>query len=58
MLSGFGATAVDHSGNSLILLLFEAQVEGTPDEVAVGCEGQCLTYGELNRRANQLALPA
>ena len=55
VLSGFGATAVDHSGNSLIHQLFEAQVERTPDEVAVGCEGQCLTYGELNRRANQLA---
>ncbi|WP_286191373.1 non-ribosomal peptide synthetase, partial [Comamonas sp. JC664] len=35
--------------------LFEAQVERTPDAVAVEYEGERLTYGELNRRANQLA---
>ena len=35
--------------------LFEAQVERTPDAVAVMFEGQQLTYQELNQRANQLA---
>jgi amino acid adenylation domain-containing protein len=35
--------------------LFEAQVERTPDAVAVISEDHRLTYGELNRRANQLA---
>ncbi|MEK6283892.1 MAG: amino acid adenylation domain-containing protein, partial [Acidobacteriota bacterium] len=35
--------------------LFEAQVERTPDAVAVIFEKQQLGYGELNRRANQLA---
>jgi amino acid adenylation domain-containing protein len=34
---------------------FEAQVERTPDDVAVVFEGQKLTYRELNQRANQLA---
>jgi len=35
--------------------LFEAQVEQTPDAVAVVFQDQQLTYRELNRRANQLA---
>jgi amino acid adenylation domain-containing protein len=35
--------------------LFEAQVERTPDAVAVIFDGQELTYRELSGRANQLA---
>ncbi|MFZ0962496.1 MAG: amino acid adenylation domain-containing protein [Terriglobia bacterium] len=35
--------------------LFEAQAERTRDQVALVFEQQTLTYGELNRRANQLA---
>jgi amino acid adenylation domain-containing protein len=35
--------------------LFEAQVEKTPEAVALVWEEQQLTYRELNRRANQLA---
>ncbi len=35
--------------------LFEAQVEKTPDAVAVVFEKEQLTYRELNKRANQLA---
>ena len=35
--------------------LFEAQVERTPDAIAAVFETEQLTYGELNRRANQLA---
>ncbi|MFF1699347.1 amino acid adenylation domain-containing protein [Streptomyces sp. NPDC058257] len=34
---------------------FEAQVERTPDRVALIGEQERLTYGEFNRRANQLA---
>lgn len=34
---------------------FEDWVGGNPDATAVVCEGTQLTYGELNRRANQLA---
>ena len=35
--------------------LFEAQVERTPDAIAVVAGEQELTYRELNQRANQLA---
>lgn len=35
--------------------LFEAQVEKTPDAIAVEFAAQKLTYWELNQRANQLA---
>src|SRR5579859_2090981 len=35
--------------------LFEAEVEKNPDRTAVVFEHQMLSYGELNRRANQLA---
>ena len=34
---------------------FQAQVQATPDLVAVVCQGIALTYAELNARANQLA---
>ncbi|WNG57627.1 AMP-binding protein [Archangium gephyra] len=35
--------------------LFEQQVERTPHAIAVECEGKSLTYGALDRKANQLA---
>ncbi|HEX8164417.1 MAG TPA: amino acid adenylation domain-containing protein [Beijerinckiaceae bacterium] len=35
--------------------LFEDQAARTPQAVAVVCGGQSLTYGELDRRANQVA---
>jgi non-ribosomal peptide synthetase component F len=35
--------------------LFEAQVEKTPEAVAVVCQGKSLTYGELNQEAEKIA---
>jgi amino acid adenylation domain-containing protein len=35
--------------------LFEACVEAHSNTKAFSCDGECLTYAELNRRANQLA---
>ncbi|MCA2718480.1 non-ribosomal peptide synthetase [Microcystis sp. M169S2] len=46
---------VDYSQEQCIHQLFEAQVERTPDAIAVVFEEQSLTYTELNHQANQLA---
>jgi surfactin family lipopeptide synthetase A len=48
-------TKADYPLEACIHQLFEAQVERTPDAVAVVFENEQLTYRELNRRANQLA---
>ncbi|HEX6373941.1 MAG TPA: amino acid adenylation domain-containing protein, partial [Longimicrobium sp.] len=48
-------TEADYPAESCIHQLFEAQVERTPDAVAVEFEGEHITYAELNRRANRLA---
>ncbi|HEX2092174.1 MAG TPA: AMP-binding protein, partial [Longimicrobiaceae bacterium] len=42
-------------GGRCVHEMFEAQVERTPDAVALVCESRSLTYAELNARANQLA---
>lgn len=45
----------DYPQNKCIHQLIEAQVEQTPNRVAVVFEDKQLTYRELNQRANQLA---
>ncbi|HVG11012.1 MAG TPA: amino acid adenylation domain-containing protein [Thermoanaerobaculia bacterium] len=42
-------------GEACLHRLIEAQVERSPDAVAVVCAGERLTYRELDRRANHLA---
>ncbi len=51
----WNGTKSDYPRSKCIHQLFEAQVERTPEVVAVEFEGERLTYRELNRRANQLA---
>ncbi|WJM11231.1 amino acid adenylation domain-containing protein [Paenibacillus sp. PK1-4R] len=51
----FNDTTKAYSREATIHGLFEAQVEQTPDAVAVVYGDQQLTYAELNARANQLA---
>ncbi|ESA38542.1 amino acid adenylation domain protein [Leptolyngbya sp. Heron Island J] len=46
---------VDYPRDLTIHQLIEAQVQKTPDALAVVFEGQTLTYGELNQQADQLA---
>jgi len=48
-------TKVDYPASGYIHEPFEAQAGQTPDRVALVFERQTLSYGELNRRANQLA---
>ncbi len=55
LLASWNNTKVDYPQEQCIHQLFEAQVELTPDAVAVVFENQQLTYAELNHRANQLA---
>ena len=55
LLVDWNGTQVNYSQGQCIHQLFEAQVERTPDAVAVIFEGEHLTYQELNLRANQLA---
>jgi amino acid adenylation domain-containing protein len=54
LLIEWNDTSSAYPQNQCIHEMFEEQVERTPEEVAVAFEGQHLTYGELNRRANQL----
>ncbi len=54
----WNSTGVAYSENQCIHQLFATQVERSPDEPAVIYQDTgliCLTYHELNRRANQLA---
>ncbi|ARU63539.1 hypothetical protein CBW65_22915 [Tumebacillus avium] len=48
-------TAVDYGDAKCLFEPFEEQAERFPDRVALVFEGQTLTYGEVNRRANQVA---
>jgi amino acid adenylation domain-containing protein len=54
LLVEWNNTKTDYPQDKCIHELFEAQVEKTPDAVAVIFEDQELTYGELNAKANQL----
>ncbi|WP_375497265.1 amino acid adenylation domain-containing protein [uncultured Nostoc sp.] len=55
LLVEWNDTQVNYPQDQCIHQLFEAQVERTPDSIAVVFEDQQLTYGELNTKANQLA---
>ncbi|MEG3959019.1 amino acid adenylation domain-containing protein [Microcoleus sp. herbarium2] len=55
ILVDWNDTQADYPKDKCIHQLFEAQVEQTPDAVAVVFEDEQLTYKELNKRANQLA---
>jgi len=55
LLVEWNDTKTEYPSDKCVHQLFEAQVERSPDAVAVVFEGEKLTYQELNARANQLA---
>ena len=55
ILNEFNNTATEYPREKTVVQLFEEQVEKTPESVAVVFEGECLTYAELNEKANALA---
>ncbi|ROM59197.1 non-ribosomal peptide synthetase [Pseudomonas poae] len=55
LLFDFNATQVDYNLDQTLHGMFEAQVERSPQAVAVKAGDRQLTYAELNARANQLA---
>lgn len=54
-LQAWNQTETDYPKNQTIVDLFQAQVEKTPNNIAVVFEGQVLSYQVLNTKANQLA---
>ena len=55
VIEGFNSTAEGYPAHRMVQELFEEQVRRTPDAKAVEHEGRCLSYAQLNCRANQLA---
>jgi amino acid adenylation domain-containing protein len=55
LLVKWNATTMAYPDDQCIHHLFEAQVERTPDTIAVIYGAEHLSYHELNRRANQVA---
>ncbi|MDT8909299.1 condensation domain-containing protein, partial [Pseudomonas prosekii] len=52
---GFNATMRPYPQDRTVHGLFEAQAEARPHAIAAVQDGRCLTYSELNARANGLA---
>jgi aspartate racemase len=55
LLVEWNTTQMDYPHDHCLHQVFEVQVAQTPDAIALICEGELLTYRELNRRANQVA---
>ena len=55
ILLAWNKTAVNYPQHHCVHQLFQDRAEATPDAVAVVWEGEYLSYGELNRKSNQLA---
>ena len=55
LIYGFNYTDAEYQKNKTISMLFEEQVERTPDNIAVMFGDERLCYRDLNTKANQVA---
>ena len=55
LLGTWNATSTPYAKDVCVHALFERQAARSPDSVAITCDGQSLTYAQLNARANGLA---
>lgn len=55
VLLDWNSEKIDYPVDRCIPSLFELQVQKTPDHAAVVFDSECVTYRELNERANRLA---
>src|SRR5207244_1268681 len=55
LLVSWNQTHAEYPSDRGVHELFEAQAARTPDAIAALHEARALSYGELNRQANQLA---
>ncbi|QGQ96125.1 amino acid adenylation domain-containing protein [Paenibacillus psychroresistens] len=55
ILYGFNKTQVKYASTQTLHQLFEAQTERTPNQTALTMDGESLSYGALNKKANQVA---
>jgi amino acid adenylation domain-containing protein len=55
IVTDWNRTSAEYDLSTSIVSLFEQQAGATPEGVALRCQGDSLTYRELNRRANRLA---
>ncbi len=54
-LANYNNTKRNYRGNAKVCDLFEEQVQKSPDSIAVVFEKRCMTYEELNHKADMLA---
>ncbi|MEN5196995.1 amino acid adenylation domain-containing protein [Sphingobacterium faecium] len=55
LIESFNNTSVDYPNNSLIHSVFEDSVLKEPSKIAVYTDTECISYDELNKKANQFA---
>ncbi|WP_339850476.1 amino acid adenylation domain-containing protein [uncultured Nisaea sp.] len=55
LIESFNRTRRDYPRDRTVAELFSEQAAAHPDAIALSLDGQSMTYGELERRANRLA---